>query len=79
MILKPTTPPVLGSNAFFGLTGSVILVVADDSVTDYQAAEGWKEFFNNFRTESSQNDSSVEIDTEDEDSMGNERIDIIIE
>lgn len=78
VILKPTTPPVLGSNAFFGLTGSVILVVADDSVTDYQAAEGWKEFFNNFRTESSQNDSSVEIDTEDEDSMGNERIDIII-
>lgn len=78
VILKPAIPPVLGSNAFYGLTGSIILVVADDSVAAYQAADGWKEFFNNFRTESSQNDSSVEIDTEDENSMGNERIDIII-
>lgn len=78
VILKPAIPPVLGSNAFYGLTGSIILVVADDSVAAYQAADGWKDFFNNFRTESSQNDSSVEIDTEDENSMGNERIDIII-
>lgn len=78
VILKPTVPPVLGSNAFYGLSGSIILVVSDDSVSAYQSADGWKEFFNNFRTESSQNDSSLEIDTEDESSMGSDRIDIVI-
>lgn len=78
VILKPTDPPVLGSNAFYGLSGSIILVVADEAVAAYQAADGWKDFFNNFRTESSQNDSNVEIDTEDENSMGNDRIDITI-
>lgn len=79
VILKPPVPPVLGSNAFFGLQGSIILVVSDDAVAAYQAADGWKEYYDNFRTESSENDSSVEIDTEDDDSMGNERIDIIIQ
>lgn len=78
VILKPSVPPVLGSNAFFGLSGSIILVVDDAVVADYQAADGWKDYFNNFRTESSQNDSSLEIDTEDEDSMENDRVDIIV-
>lgn len=78
VILKPMVPPSLGSNAFFGLSGSIILVVAEEVVADYQAAEGWKEFFNNFRTESNHDDSTVDVDTEDEDSMGNDRIDIII-
>ena len=78
VILRPEAPPSLGSNAFYGLSGSVILVVADDVVADYQAADGWRDFFNNFRTDSNQNDSTVDIDAEDEDSMGNERIDIIV-
>ena len=79
VFLKPLVPPTLGNNAFCGLSGSIILVVADDVVSDYQEADGWKNYFNNFRTESSQNDSNVDIDTEDEDSMENERIDIIIQ
>jgi hypothetical protein len=78
VILKPLIPPQLGDNVFVGQAGSLILVVADDVVDDYQAADKWRNYFNNFRTESSQNNSNVEIDTEDEDSMEEERVDIII-
>lgn len=76
--LKPLNPPVLGQDVFSGLSANVILVVADESVAAYQAADGWKEFFNNFRTESSQNDSNVDIDTEGEDTMGTDRVDIFV-
>ena len=78
VILKPTIPPTLGNNVFVGQVGNLIFVVADDAVDEYQAADGWRDYFNNFRTESNQNDSNVEIDTEDEDSMENERVDVII-
>ncbi len=78
VILKPTVPPTLGSNAFYGLSGSVILVVDDAVVADYQAAPGWCDFFNNFRTTSNQNDSTFDIDTEDENSMTDDRVDIIV-
>jgi len=76
--LKPLDPPALGQDVFSGLSANVILVVADEAVAAYQAADGWKDFFNNFRTESSQNDSNVDIDTEDEDTMGTDRIDIVV-
>lgn len=76
--LKPLDPPVLGQDVFSGLSTNVILVVADEAVAAYQTADGWKDFFNNFRTESSQNDSNVDIDTEDEDTMGTDRIDIVV-
>ena len=76
--LKPLDPPILGQDVFSGLSANVILVVADESVSAYQAADGWKDFFNNFRTESSQNDSNVDIDTEGEDTMGTDRVDIIV-
>ena len=78
LILKPETPPILGNNVFYGVASSVTLVVSDSSVSDYQQADGWKEFYKNFRTESSQNASTVDIETEDENSMGNERVDIEI-
>ena len=78
VILKPMVPPQLGDNVFVGQAGSLIFVVADDVVDDYQAADKWRNYFNNFRTESSQNNSNVKIDTEDEDSMDEERVDIII-
>ena len=78
VILKPIVPPSLGNNVFVGQAGDLILVVADDAVADYQAAEGWRNYFNNFRTESSQNNSNVDIDIEDEDSMNEDRVDIII-
>ncbi len=79
VILKPTVPPVLGQNVFVGQAGDVILVVADDLLAGYQAADGWKELFDNFRTESNQGDANVEIETEDEDSMENERVEITVE
>jgi hypothetical protein len=78
VILKPSVPPTLGSNVFYGLSGSIILIVDDAVVADYQTAPGWCDFYNNFRTDSSQNDSSLDIDTEDENSMEEDRIDIIV-
>lgn len=78
VILKPTVPPTLGNDVFVGQAGDLILVVADDVVDDYQAAEGWRNYFDNFRTESSQNNSNVDIDTEGDDSMEDDRVDIII-
>ncbi|MBR5856243.1 MAG: leucine-rich repeat protein [Bacteroidales bacterium] len=79
VILKPTVPPVLGQNVFVGQAGELLLIVADDYVADYQVADGWKDYFNNFRTESSQGDTNVDIEIEDEDSMDNERVEITIE
>ena len=78
LTLKPEEPPVLGSNVFSGVPGSIILVVPDDSVIEYQTADGWSDWYRNFRTDSNENDSSVEIDTEDEESMKEERIEIEI-
>lgn len=78
VILKPMAPPALGDDVFVGQAGDLIFVVADEAVDDYQTAEKWRDYFNNFRTESSQNNSNVEIDTEDEGSMDNERVDVIV-
>ena len=78
VILKPSVPPALGNNVFVGQAGDIILVVADDVVDDYQAADGWRNYFDNFRTESSQNSSNVDINTEGDDSMEDDRVDIII-
>lgn len=79
VILKPSVPPVLGQNVFTGQAGELIFVVSDDSVSAYQAADGWKDYFNNFRTESSQGDTNVDIEIEDEDSMDDDKVDITIE
>lgn len=78
LTLKPETPPTLGSDVFYGVASTVVLVVSDTSVSDYQVADGWTVFYKNFRTESSENSSSVDIETEDEDSMENDRVDIEI-
>jgi hypothetical protein len=77
--LLPQVPPTLGTNAFAGTPSGIILVADDAVVPDYQAADGWKNYYNNFRNSSSQNDSSLEIDTEDENTMGEERISIIVQ
>ena len=76
--LKPTVPPTLGSDVFNGIVSNVQLIVPDEVVSDYQNAEGWRDLFNNFRTESSQNNSDIVINTEDENSMGQDRVDIIV-
>lgn len=76
IILKPTIPPTLGENVFNGLPDKFVLVVPDNSISDYRDADGWRDYFNNFWTERGQDGSKVNIDTEDENSMGNDRIDI---
>lgn len=78
VILLPETPPSLGSNVFFGLNGDLRLVVPDEALTDYQEADGWRDYFNNFRPDSGQDGSVFEFDMEDEDSMGDSRIDITV-
>ena len=78
IILKPEDPPVLGARALDSVPQTVILLVLDGSVSDYQAAEGWCEYFNNFRTGSNENESNIDIETEDGDSMGEDNVEIII-
>lgn len=72
--LLPENPPTLGNNVFYGLNGNLVLVVPDDSLQDYQEADGWRDYFNNFHPGSSQDGSTFSIETEDEDSMGEDRI-----
>lgn len=75
--LKPTTPPTLGNNVFTGIAGSLILLVDDECVDDYQAADGWINYADCFRTPSGEYDSDLDIDMDD-DNMGNDRIEIIV-
>lgn len=74
--LRPVIPPVLGSNVFIGQTGMLTLVVPDEALDDYRAAEGWRDYFSLFKEESSDGDTSIDIEIEDEDSMKEEDADI---
>ena len=76
--LKPDSPPVLGNDVFSGVAGSLILLVDDEYVSDYQEADGWINYANCFRTPSGEYDSDVDLDIEDDDSMGEDRIEIVI-
>ena len=76
VILLPETPPVLGDNVFYGLNGDLRLVVPDDALEDYQEADGWRDFFNNFHPGSDQDGSTFNFEIEDENSMGDSRIDV---
>ena len=78
VILRPLTPPSLGSDVFVGQAGNLALVVPEESLDDYRAAEGWRDYFNLFKEDSADGDTSVDIDTEDDSSMDNENSDIII-
>lgn len=76
--LKPVEPPVLGHNVFYDVPNGMMLIVDDKSVSAYQAADGWKEYFNNFRTGSNQNQSNINVDTEDDNTMDDDEINITI-
>ena len=78
IILKPENPPALGEGALDGVPRTITLLVSDESVSSYQSAEGWSDFFDNFRTGSNENESNIDIGTEDGDPMGEENVDIII-
>ena len=43
---EATTPPTLGENVFTGVDKSIPLYVPGESITLYQAADQWKEFYN---------------------------------
>ena len=45
-ICKPTTPPVLGPNAFNSDTAGFTIKVPAASVAAYKAADGWKDYAN---------------------------------
>ena len=76
--LKPSNPPTLGNNVFTGIAGSLILLVDDECVDDYQVADGWINYANCFRTPSGEYDSDLDFDVEDDDNMGDDRIEIIV-
>ena len=76
VVLLPEVPPILGNDVFYGLSGDLRLVVPDDALSDYQEAEGWRALFNNFHPDSDQDGSMFHFDMEDEDSMGDSRLDV---
>ena len=78
VILRPQTPPALGTDVFTGQAGTLTLVVPDDSLDDYRAAEGWRDYFNLFKENSTDGDTSIDIEIEDDSSMDNEDADIIV-
>lgn len=43
-ICKPTTPPALGSDAFYTGTAGFTIKVPAASVAEYKAADGWKDY-----------------------------------
>lgn len=78
VILRPQTPPALGTDVFTGQAGTLTLVVPDESLDDYRAAEGWRDYFNLFKENSTDGDTSIDIEIEDDSSMDNEDADIIV-
>lgn len=78
IILLPEIPPSLGNDVFFGLNGDLIIVVPDGALDDYREADGWKDYFNSLHPGSGQGGSTFNFEMEDDDSMGDSRIDVIV-
>ena len=76
--LKPATPPSLGSSVFSGTPDNIMLIVSDESLSDYQSAEGWCDYVNQIRGSSSVSGSGIRINTEGG-GMGSENVNIILE
>lgn len=76
--LRPVIPPTLGNEVFVGQAGQLTLLVPEESVEAYQAAEGWRTYFNLFKEDSTDGDNSVEIEIEDESTMKEEDTGITI-
>ena len=78
VILKPVVPPQLGTDVFSGQASYLSLIVPEVSLEAYRSAVGWRDYFNLFKEESADGDNFIDIETEDEGSMGNENADIIV-
>ena len=78
VVLLPDVPPILGEKVFYGLNGNLRLLVSNNVLEDYLEAEGWRDYYNNFRSASSQDDSHFNIETEDDTKMDDSRIDITV-
>lgn len=78
VILKSETPPALGADVFTGQAGTLTLVVPDNVLDDYMAAEGWRDYYSLFKKNSADGDVNIDIDMEDDSSMGSEDAEIIV-
>lgn len=78
VILKPTVPPALGNDVFVGQAGALTLIVPDEALDDYRAAEGWRDYFSLFKDESADGDVNFDIEIEDDSTMGNEDSNITV-
>lgn len=78
LYVNPTTPPTLGANAFGGTPANMLIIVADDSVDDYQSAEGWNAYAGQIVGTSNLSGSNVRINTEGG-QMGTEDVNVNVE
>lgn len=49
IVSHPTTPPTIADNTFSGVDKSIPVYVPANSLTSYEEAEHWKDFFENFQ------------------------------
>ena len=49
IVSRPTTPPTIADNTFSGVDKSIPVYVPANSLTSYEEAEHWKDFFENFQ------------------------------
>ncbi len=49
IVSHPTTPPTIADNTFSGVDKSIPVYVPANSLTSYEEAEYWKDFFENFQ------------------------------
>ncbi|MCR5710499.1 MAG: leucine-rich repeat domain-containing protein [Bacteroidales bacterium] len=78
LYLKPTTPPALGSGVFDGTPENMMLIVPDDSLSDYQSAAVWRDYAEHIRGTSTLSGSGIRIKTEG-DKMGSENVNVNVE
>ena len=76
--MKPTTPPTLGSSVFDGTPDNMMILVPDESLSDYQNASGWNAYYDHIRTSSSVSGSGIRINTEGG-PMGSESVNVNIQ
>lgn len=76
--MKPTTPPILGSGVFDGTPDNLMILVPDESLSDYQNATGWNAYYDHIRASSSVSGSGIRINTEGG-PMGSENVNVNIQ
>ncbi|MBR3065240.1 MAG: leucine-rich repeat protein [Bacteroidales bacterium] len=76
--VNPSTPPALGANAFAGTPENMMIIVPEESVDDYQSANGWSAYADHIRSSKTVSGSGIRINTEGG-AMGSENVNVNVQ